>query len=925
MKKTMKKTIGARAGAATLAVICAAGLTIGTEASAGSAADSAPEYPPLEAVTDGLTKVVPSGGGSSLYDLYADKETGRLMAVLASNYASQDLLIACTVSGGDPDAGVMGPTIYGKWRKLGKQLALVSPNYSVRTSGGKQAQDSVSSLYTDQLILSVPIASMAPGGRPVIDFSAMAMGQARKFFGTFSDTDFGPGLRTLNPRLATITKAKSFPKNFIVEYEAPQADGRFMRVTYAFGELAGSPGFQPRKADPRVGYFYNWHVDYSKNVGQELAERYINRWNIEKADASLKMSPPKQPIVWYIEHTTPVKYRRYVRDGILMWNKAFEKVGILDALEVYQQDSATGAHMDKDPEDARYNFFRWNTSNSGYAIGPSRSNPMTGEILDADVVWHQGLTRAVKSMLATLTEQMAEETFSADALAWYEDNPEWDPRVRMATPARRAQILRERELQAQVAVELELDDEDHPWTHGLNNRTNTACQLGNRLSMDISLAGAAFAASILKVEQDEEGDVLLLDGVPEEFLGAMIRYISAHEVGHCLGLQHNMAASSIRSLEEINSEGFEGPSIGSVMDYAAVNINCELGDVQGPYATREVGPYDHWAIAYGYGPASELEEVLARVSEPDHIYLSQAAISVGSDPRNMTWDLGANNLNFSESRLKLVRKLRASLLDEIVEDGESWAMARRRFNSLAQTHMSSLFSAAAWIGGSYENYDFKGDPGDRSPIEDVPSAEQRRALKLIIDNTFKDDAFNLTPELVRHLGKEYWWDAEGVSELMEDPNYTIHDLVGGFQAVGMSLILNPTTLRRVYDNEFRTAGDDDVFTMAEVLETVTDAVWTECEESGSGRYTAAKPMCSSFRRNLQQEHVGRLIDLALLDGATSPSLRTISSLATQELNKIAKKSSKAAEADLDPYTSAHLASVSARISKAMEAVYVLDQ
>ena len=75
------------------------------------------------------------------------------------------------------------------------------------------------------------------------------------------------------------------------------------------------------------------------------------------------MSPPKQPIVFYIEHTTPIRYRRFVRDGVLYWNKAFEKVGMVNAIEVYYQDAATGAHMEKDPEDVRYNFVRWLSNN----------------------------------------------------------------------------------------------------------------------------------------------------------------------------------------------------------------------------------------------------------------------------------------------------------------------------------------------------------------------------------------------------------------------------------------------------------------------------------------------------------------------------------------------------------------------------------
>lgn len=92
---------------------------------------------------------------------------------------------------------------------------------------------------------------------------------------------------------------------------------------------------------------------------------YINRWHLQKRDPSLKISPPVEPIKFYIEHTTPVRYRRWVKQGVLFWNKAFEKVGISDAIEVVYQDKSTKENMEKDPEDVRYNFVRLAQQQSG--------------------------------------------------------------------------------------------------------------------------------------------------------------------------------------------------------------------------------------------------------------------------------------------------------------------------------------------------------------------------------------------------------------------------------------------------------------------------------------------------------------------------------------------------------------------------------
>src|SRR5690606_22950737 len=120
-----------------------------------------------------------------------------------------------------------------------------------------------------------------------------------------------------------------------------------------------------------------------KQGDEDRFVRYINRWDLQKADSSAEQSPPKEPIIFYLEKTIPFKYRKPIKDGITEWNKAFLKAGFIDAIEVRQQE-------DKDTwdaEDINYNTFRWITSSAGFAMGPSRVNPLTGQILDADIIF----------------------------------------------------------------------------------------------------------------------------------------------------------------------------------------------------------------------------------------------------------------------------------------------------------------------------------------------------------------------------------------------------------------------------------------------------------------------------------------------------------------------------------------------------------
>ena len=136
--------------------------------------------------------------------------------------------------------------------------------------------------------------------------------------------------------------------------------------------------------------------------------RYINRWDLTKADSSSDVSPPKKPIVFWLEKTIPYKYRAPIREGILEWNKALEKAGFVNAIEVRQQPD----NADWDPEDINYNTFRWITTNTKYsaAMGPSRVNPTNGQILNAQIIFDSDFLRAWKTSYETFTPQNIRRT-----------------------------------------------------------------------------------------------------------------------------------------------------------------------------------------------------------------------------------------------------------------------------------------------------------------------------------------------------------------------------------------------------------------------------------------------------------------------------------------------------------------------------------
>ena len=981
-----------------------------TIAAPSGSSSSRDNFPSFDSVSNGYSEVISNlDGKPGMYTLYTDKKNNKVLAELPRNFGRQNVFIAYTVSSGIGQSGVQMGDLYGRWERIGNRLALIEPNFDTRTTGDPQSRAGHKRVFTDRVILDVPILSMGKKGGPVISISDL--------FGKSSSKFFGGATAGANTKLMTVEKAKSFPKNVELAFKMPMRGGKFGEIAYSIAEIPENTGYRPRKADERIGYFATAHMDIGDAGIDEPWVRYVNRWDVQKADSKLKLSPPKQPIVFYIEHTTPVRYRRWVREGISEWNKAFENIGIVNAIEVYQQDEATGAHMDKDPEDARYNFVLWTNANMGFAIGPSRVHPKTGQILDADIVMDEGFVNSWSRTWNDLIPEMAMEGMGPAVLVWLEQNPNWDPRVALADSTDRPAVIRDLQQRAaeraagtlpghgETAVNTDLLGDEHlDGLVGRRSQVNGNCRQAAIKALDVAMmriapemllnlnkpklkairkddpvsgtwigsivmtgpegaipameislmldmdeanfvSGSVFLGPmgdvsvsgqwdpeskeltltpddkdapsdeplVLTIEdgkmtgsmeaeqfsmrieasreaavEDDDDDVpaggdpvadndeyadstddedaddkhaddedaddekeddsdeddassedtsspsardeikgeQMIDGVPERFIGPMLREVIMHEVGHTLGLRHNFKGSTIHTLEVINSDGHKGVAqSGSVMDYLPTNINFELGEAQGDWTTTTIGPYDYWAIEYGYG-TSKPEKVLARVNEPELIYATDEDTS-GPDPRARRFDHGKNPLNYAEAQIKLMQHLRSKILTDMVEDGESWAKARQAYEMSLGRQTQAIGIASNWIGGSYLSRNKKGDPGEIDPVRPIDADMQRRALRLVIDSSMRDEAFGLTPELLRKMTLDKWYDGGGMRNISRDEVFPVHDRIAGMQSVALTQVLNPQTLGRIYDNEFRALPDEDVLTVPETMGMVRDAAWTE--------------------------------------------------------------------------------------------------
>lgn len=961
-------------------------------------------------VSEGYKKVESAANGQSFYGIWVNNETNEMLAELPRGFENQKHYFALTVSGGEIFAGLQSGELYCYWKRVGKdRLALVEPQLEVRSSGDAGTQDSVKRIFTDRVITDVAIVTTGPNGQPVIDMDDLLVNSAATFF--------GGSARGLNSRLAEIDKAKAFPDNVELAYAVPTQGGIMKTFHYSISNIRGSRGFQPREADSRLGYFTTSYRDLGEVDRDAVAKRYINRWNLEKADKSLKLSPPKEPIVYYIEHTVPVRYRRWVRAGVEYWNEAYRNVGIDGAIQVRFQDKATGQHMDKDPEDVRYNFIRWLNNDISTAIGPSRVDPNTGEILDADVVLTDGWLRVFTYRWNELLPDLAMEGFDDETMRWFEQRPQWDPRVRLASPVERQSILAERKRETlrgvqrfggQIArVETELLGDDK--LDGLVNRVsqvNGFCDAATGKAMHLASAQLAMKAfgdmlplinadegldptnippemleelkkqieekpemldflppemraqieALLAGEKaEEEGDEEAeksdekkvadkgedkgdwkgeeIDGMPESFVGPMLAELVAHEVGHTLGLRHNFQGSSAYTLAEINSEEFKGkkPWSSSVMDYNGINIRMPMedgstGEVQGDYSSTDIGPYDLWVIEYGYG-SGDLKKVLARSGEPELAYGTDEDAN-GPDPYTRRYDLSKNPIDWARNQIKLVEYLRENLLDKFVEEGDNWGKARRGYQISLGQQVQAVSAMANWIGGAHVDRSKKGDAGAGDPITPVEADKQREAVRFVIDNTFNEDAYGLTPKLLRHMSIEKWYGSTSVGgSAWEDNNVPVHDLVLGVQSSAMSMLLNPTTLRRVHDNQAFFSGEEDTFRLGEMMRDITDAAWSEVLGGANGDARTSSLAISSLRQNLQREHADRLIDLTMpgaVSGAASKPVAALAAMHLRDISEAIDHRLEGARRSMNDEVRAHLLEVKTRIAKALDAQYIYN-
>jgi hypothetical protein len=586
----------------------------------------------------------------------------------------------------------------------------------------------------------------------------------------------------------------------------PDPRSFFLSLVYSFRALPEKE-MSRRLSDPRLGHFTESYTDLSDDRLANPRVHLIKRWRLEKADPEAALSQPKTPILIWLDKNIPSKVRPAVREGILEWNKAFERIGFKDAIVVKQQpDSA-----DWDNMDAGHASVRWFVgSDVGFAIGPSHSDPRTGEILDADMgmsdVFGRGIRRLVSDdLLETSTDRLS---------------------------------INER-----------------GGIHGSYKETHSCNYLNE------SISELQFGLELLEARgldpDSPEADRLVLEAIKDTMM---------HETGHILGLKHNFKASTTVSQKNLRDNVFtrERGTSGSVMDYNSLNLPLE-GEARGPISNLALGPYDYWAIEYAYKvfDASEEEEALKRIAargeqEPALAYADDMDAGRSSfdgfDPMSNRFDLGDDPLAWYKRRLQLSRELWQRIQERPVMVGEDPQKRRRSLMSGFRLLRRLPTDAAKYVGGMYA---YRDSPGSLRPnYVPVSPERQKEALHFLKQEIFSVDSFNFRPEFLANLPPDYReWDR---GEFVDIPNIILQT-----QADAMDRLMSSGTAKRVLDLPLLIPKEKqiDLITLADIYGSLRSAIWSELKSSNQ---------IDRLRRNLQREHVKRL-QLILIEGA-SPGL-----------------------------------------------------
>lgn len=771
------------------------------------------------------------------------RKGGKVYLVLQKTQLGQDFIetsVPATGLGGfgpAPGEPYVAPARILRFERVDDNVVLRWPNTFARADKDNPAALSEQASLPSSVVAVVPIA--AESAASIVIPAAPFLGDVANLGAQFDAITPNPAhAYRLDPSRTFFTDAKAFPQNTILRVSqtwasqspntidnAPDARSIEVKMTY---NIIGAPqdGYMPRIADPRVGYFEQPLIDFQNDTNPSRNVYYMSRWNFMPEHPG-QPSAAKNPLIFTLSNDVPVAYRDTVRDALMTWNAAFQRIGILNAVQVVQQPDDPSFDVD----DVRHNMVSW---------------------FDAPI-----------------------PQYGAEALIIT------DP------------------------------------------RTGEEINAGINVDAVEGLTGRAYRYVVAPARGLPDSDAL-----ERAFTLREIRAVVLHESGHDLGLQHNFIGSMAYTARDLQDSSFTGSHgvASSVMEYAPINL-WPKGTRQGNYEQLVLGPYDYYAVHFGYAnvpnastPEAELRTLngwASRWSDPSYRFASDedAFFDNGHaiDPRVQQDDLTNQPLAWEQIQLTMLHNIMNDVNQRFPKQGQAYDEARRAFLTPLRYYTRYAVMPAHVIGGEYVSRANAGDPHASTPLQPVSRGDEYQAWRILQSALFSDAAWRFNPRVLRLLTYREVSSLGPSGTWVYDPtprhDVDVVSIAGATQERVLGELFAPLTLSRI-DTLSTKYDPGKTMTLTDLFDWTRDGIFGDIENG--------KPaQAGVVLRNAQVNFAKRLAKLWTAPAAGTPP--DAQALARLQLERLVGSTSGALRDSLDELTRAHLEALRALAQQALDA------